>query len=574
MADRIKTDILIFGGGVAGCFAAIKAKEAGATRITLVSKGKLGADGASTFGAGVYFAPTEDEREAMFLKHALAEEYGAGLYDESWLHVALEESYERLLEMDRWGVQVAKTSDGKFKRTAGRRGRVFVLPGPQTMEALARKVIDSGIEVIGNTMITDLLTDEGKPGKPVVGAVGFDVRTGEFRIFEATATVLASGGCGFKSKWSGHRNLTGDGTVAAYKAGAELGGFEMGNLIVTGSEYDVMGQNPLVGLGARWVNAKGERYMLEYDPEAGDKAVTARLAEATAMEIKGGNGPIYLDMTHFTSEEIKNFAVMYPLTVKLLERAGIIVGDKVVGKLEVEPIFVGTFNSTGGGVKANTSCETSLPGLYACGDAMIRRLHAPFAIPGAAVSGARAGKSAAIYAREIEGAKINEVQVGESRKSAFAPLEREDGLDPDHVILGLLEALVPYGVSIIARGDRIEKAIKEVQRIRDEELPLLHASDPHYLRLANEARNMVFVAEMYLRSRLLREESRESCLREDYPYVDNINWLKWTWLKQEAGKMRLWTENLAIDKCRLKPERKEYLHPVFEVARKRGIQWG
>jgi succinate dehydrogenase/fumarate reductase flavoprotein subunit len=120
----------------------------------------------------------------------------------------------------------------------------------------------------------------------------------------------------------------------------------------------------------------------------------------------------------------------------------------------------------------------------------------------------------------------------------------------------------------------MEKAIKEIERIRDEEVPLLYASDVHYLRLVNEVKNMVLVAEMYLRSRLLREESRDSYLREDFPHTDNINWLKWTRLGQQDGKMTLWTEDVPVDRYKLKPKREKFLHKVFEVAKKRGVPWG
>ena len=112
----------------------------------------------------------------------------------------------------------------------------------------------------------------------------------------------------------------------------------------------------------------------------------------------------------------------------------------------------------------------------------------------------------------------------------------------------------------------MEKAIKEIERIRDEEVPLLYASDVHYLRLANEVKNMVLVAEMYLRSRLLREESRDSYLREDFPHTDNINWLKWTVLKKENDKMVVRTRDMPVDDYPVKPERVKFKHPVFAAA--------
>jgi len=576
MQNRIKTDLLIIGSGLAGSFAAIKAKETGAKRVTVVSKGKIGTDGASTFGAGIIYALFPDEdRATAFKKMASHEFYGAGLYDEEWLDATLDEYYERIIEMDNWGVKFMKTPDGKFKRIFTRWDENMIqLPGPQVMEAMAQKVLDSKAEVIGNTMITDLLTEDGEPGRRVIGAIGFDVRTGEFKVFEAKCVIMASGPCTFKAMWTGHRNLSGEGYVIAYRAGAELGGFEMGsNHIVTGRDYDLMGQSMLFGLDGYLVNAMGERFMKEYYPPSADKAITARMAAAVAMEVRGGRGPIYLDLTHWSSEQIENLRYAYPLTVKILEQKGVIVGNRVLEKIEQTCTWCGTITA-GGGIRVNTKCESTLPGLYACGDAMIRRLHHPFCLTGAAAAGARAGRYAAIYAKEAEEITPDEDQVENARKSAYLPLDRKDGIEADHLIIKLQEALLPYNVAIIARADRLEKAIKEVQRIREEELPLVYAADPHYLRLCNEIRSMVEVAEMYLRCRLMRQESRESCLREDYPYVDNIDWLKWIYLKQDNGKMKLWTEDLPIEKYKIKPERKKYLHPVFEVARKRGVKWG
>lgn len=102
----METDVLVIGGGLAGTFAAIKAREAGIENVTLVSKGRLGKDSISTFAAGVYRALFPgDDRKAWFTKIALEEGLGAGLYDEDWLNVWLDESYQTILEMERWGVE-------------------------------------------------------------------------------------------------------------------------------------------------------------------------------------------------------------------------------------------------------------------------------------------------------------------------------------------------------------------------------------------------------------------------------------------------------------------------------------
>jgi succinate dehydrogenase/fumarate reductase flavoprotein subunit len=541
-----------------------------------VSKGKLGKDSISTFAAGVFsMVLPSDDKEALFKQYAVGENLGAGLCDEEWLNVWLDETYDRILDMEKWGVEWEKTPDGTFERKEMRwKIPMGMFRGPQMMKAMAKKVIGSTIQVVGHTMITDLLTKSGKLGEEVIGAVGFDVRTGQFKVFNAKSTVLAAGGCAFKGRFACHRFQTGESYAMAYRGGAKLGLFEVGTIFhTTAADFDAQGLNMFVGLGGQFVNAKGERFMLDYDPELEDHASMARVSESSAMEVRAGKGPIYLDMTRFTPEDVKKLRTVLPIATMILERAGVLAGDRILKKVQWCPVFYGTIGRSGG-VIANIECKTSLLGLYACGDAMARSPSGPAGLAGAAVTGARAGIFAAEYAKEAEKPQIEKEQIENLRRFAFAPLEREHGIEPDHIIIEINEVFAPYEVTVISRGDRMEKAIREIERMRDEEVPLLYASDVHYLRLANEVRSMVLLAEMYLRLRLLRTESREGCLREDYPYEDNVNWLKNTRLKQENGKMKLWTEDIPVDRYKVKPKREKYLHPVFEVATRKGIRWG
>ena len=573
--EVFETDVLIIGGGLAGATAAIKAKESGAERVALVSKGKLGKDSVSTFAAGV-FQPAfpEDDREALVKRYSTEEDWGSGLFDEEWLQVYLDESFQRVLDMDRWGVEWEKTPDGEIERLDGRwKLPMALFKGPQMMEAMSKRVGRMGIQVVGHTMITDLLTERGEPGRRVTGAVGFDVRGATLRLFNAKATVLAAGGCAFKGRYVGHSNMTGDACAMAYRAGVKLGRFEIGDILhITPATMDIQGLNMYVGLGGRFVNSRGERFMQEYDPELVDSASMARVVEASAMEVRAGRGPICLDMVHFDTERVRKLRRVLPFPAKIMERAGVLVGDRIVKNVEWAPTFHGTI-AAGGGVTANTKCETSVPGLFACGDAMARPKHFPKALAGAAVSGYRAGVAAADYARHSDLTPPNRSQLKRFQSSLLRPLGRKQGMDTDQMIIELQEVLMPYEILVISRGDRLKKAIEEVERLRDEEIPLLHASDAHYLRLAHEVQNMVTVAEMYLRSRLLREESRDGALREDFPYTDNIHWLKWTHLQLEDGKMRMGTEDIPL-RPEWKPRRERYLYPIFEVARRRGIAWG
>jgi succinate dehydrogenase/fumarate reductase flavoprotein subunit len=143
-------------------------------------------------------------------------------------------------------------------------------------------------------------------------------------------------------------------------------------------------------------------------------------------------------------------------------------------------------------------------------------------------------------------------------------MSRKTGVEPDHVTLRVQETIIPCDVLIVRHGDRLKKAIEKIEEIKATELPYLHAGDSHQLMLANEAKSFTLCAELYLRSGLLREESRCN-LREDFPDVDNIHWLKWVGLEKEGTNMKFHLLDIPMDRYKYKPERKKFRHPFFLV---------
>src|SRR5512139_242740 len=114
----ISSDLLIVGGGPAGCFAALKAREAGVRDVLVVDKGYVGKSGCATFGAGSFkgFIPKEDPYKIWFEK---AVEAGCYMNDQGWTQVHLEEVYERVRDLEAWGVQFEKNPDGSYRRIEG-----------------------------------------------------------------------------------------------------------------------------------------------------------------------------------------------------------------------------------------------------------------------------------------------------------------------------------------------------------------------------------------------------------------------------------------------------------------------
>lgn len=565
-----EADVLVIGGGMAGCFAAIKAREAGAEQVIQLDKGHVGKTGCSAFAAGIMhmFRHDVDDYDKTFL--ASLEEPGPYIVDQERLKVHLETFRDRVKDMASYGVEFERTPDGKIEFYPSRGiAPTIMFHGPQNMEVMAREARQRGVKQFHKTMMTDLLTKNGQ----AAGALAFNIVSGEWHVFKAKATVLATGSNFYKGRCPGHRNVTGDGFVAAYQAGTDVSVLDFAMHNAFPARYDIgPGMGMYVGTGGKFVNAKGERFMEKYAPELKDRSLLGLLVSGFAMEVHQGNAPIYLDMTHFTPEQVQRLRRVLPLVLMMYERGGLVKNDRFLTKLEwmvYAPV-------ARGGVLTNIKYETCLPGLFACGDATphagAEGSGGGAALPGAATSGAIAGKSAAEFARQNGKAELDQTQWQHLKEISARPLQRKDGIEPDHVLLAVQDAILPYGVFLMRDEVRLKKALAEIEDIRANLVPDLCAYDPHYLRMALEAKNIATCAEMQLRSSLFRKETRGgNCIREDYPFQDNSNWLKWVSVKKESDKMTVIAQDIPIHKYPVKPPRDKTLDPIWQRAKELGI---
>jgi succinate dehydrogenase/fumarate reductase flavoprotein subunit len=563
--EVFETDVLVIGGGLAGAFAAIKAREAGASQVVQVDKASMGRSGCSAFAAGVIqaFSPDEDDREDCLREAVMKSHF---LCDQERLEDHLDDSADRINEMDGFGVEFVKTAQGKLQRQLGRGKFTSIMfhGGYQMMEAMRRTVLAIGVRIVDRVMIVDLLTDGGR----IAGAIGFNTDSGQVHEFMAKSVVLAAGRTWLKTRRPGHRNLSGDGIAAAYRAGLTLTGFDSGGVNTGPAMYDIgPGNNMYMGSGATIVNAEGERFVGRYDPILKERTELHTLSTACAIEAKLGRTPLYLDMTHIEPEKVQMMKRVLPLPMMMYERAGILVGDRFTRKIE----WVTEGPSVRGGLLVNRRYESTLPGLFACGDAMPQSgTWGQNALAGAMTSGARAGRHAAEYSQDVSQPRPDRDQISELKRQMLEPLLRKEGIEHDQAVLSLQEAVMPYDVWTLRDENRMSRALNEIESVWGDQVPLLKAYDPHYLRMALEARNMTLVALLILKSSLFRRESRETA-REDYPYIDNINWLKWVTVKKEGEQIGTGAVDVPVERYRLKPEKGKILHPIWQVAEKQGI---
>jgi succinate dehydrogenase/fumarate reductase flavoprotein subunit len=424
---------------------------------------------------------------------------------------------------------------------------------------------EQGVKVLSNTTITDLLKVENS----VAGAVGFNVLNGDISVVKAKSTVLATGGAAeMYSRNDTTANVVGAGYEMAYKVGASLIDMEMVQPDPTlvaepGFPTAVFFRQTAVRERGVWRNAAGEpyldryikkhnlagpnadftdeRYQERYGLEPGDiREHESRAMVIEVLEERGDQGAILFDMTKV---EKKYWREDRSKSTRSLLRG--FPADKK--QIHMFPGMICTL----GGIRINEDGETDVSGLYAAGE-VTGGIHGGGRIGGNALSdclvfGARAGKSAALYARSSPLPDIDHGQVKEMKEQILEISNREpsDKGDVKH-LTAKLKSLMWEHVGVVRSKRGLEIALEEMEKIREENLPYIYAENPRLLLRAFELIKMVDVGEMIARAALKREDSRTCHFRVDYPETDNRNWLRNVLLCKEKGKMRLWTEPVVI----------------------------
>ena len=556
----VTADVLIIGGGLAGAWAAIKAKEAG-REVVLIDKGKIGRSGSSVFAAGsLNICFPQDDKEGWLNEIVERGEY---LNDQEWVLLQLNQTYPNVMELDalgkRYGMKVLERGeDGEPVRKRARGNiRTFttVINALPMMDTLVMRLKELGIPLYERVMAIDLLTE----GDRVCGAVGLAYRENTFYTFLAKAVVMAAGGCGFKSFFMGHKNLTGEGQAMAYENGAIFRNLDQAMSNTTAKALDIHGLSLMVGLGGRFLNKEDKEFMWEYEPEVGNRARLTKLTVAMAKEAKAGRAPLYLDLRQVAPADQDLLKKILPEGFKAFASMGL---DPFRQKIEWIPAFQGS-NAHGGGIAIDTRCATNLPGLYAIGDSSCTPEHGTWSITGlnlafCFVSGFQAGTHAAHDAAHVSLPDRRKITRAAKRvmAQALAPLDRLHGLAPEEVTRKIQETIIPYDVCYLRNQERLEIALEKMARLRREEVPRISANSTHSLMKALEVAPMALIGEMILRSALYRKESRGFQYREDFPLTDNIDWLKWIMVKKEGEEMRVWAEEFPTPY--VKPPREKY----------------
>jgi succinate dehydrogenase/fumarate reductase flavoprotein subunit len=587
--ERVETDVLIIGSEGAGATAAIEASKKEGLRVTIATKGRMGKCGATVTGDADFDVDSRslhelfpwlegtDPRDSQEIFFQDIVKGGKYLNNQRMVEIHVKEAPERLRDLVDWGVKiewVMHSSGHSYPRG------VFI-PGTRLVPVFKKKVKEGGVEVIEDTMITDLLINDGK----VAGAVGLNIRNGNFIVFSAKAVVIATGGCQrIYPITTAPEELTGDGLAMAYRAGVELADMEFPMFLPGGFVWPpaLLGVDVpfILSTAGRYgpghlLNRYGERFLEKWAPKTMEHSTRDICSVAMMTEILEGRGSkhggVYVSLKHLPDNLI-DFIHEWQAP-EVLWRYGGFDLDEFIPRdslkreaLEAAPASH-FFN---GGIRINERCETNIAGLFAAGE-VTAGIHGGNRLSGNAftemvVWGTRAGRFAAEFAKRAERQKIDEAQVEKLQSNIIQPLDRQEGKRPIELKKKIQE-LAWKKVGVIRDGPTLNEAIHEIRAIKEKELKELYtqSKDTAWNREWVEAlqvENMLQCLEIIATAALAREESRAAHYRKDFPNTDYANWTKNIVVKLVNGKMQLRTEPVVVTK--LKPPSKVVPYGIVE----------
>lgn len=581
---EVTADVLVLGGGLAGCYAAIAAARKG-QKVVLVDKSAIIHSGAGGTGIDHYSCPLNPGSKLTIDEYIASRNHYNNFIIK---YILAMDGYPVLEEMEEMGIKMRDTDD-EFEGADFRDDETKLLYafdyknrhtirfwGNMMKPALYRECKRLGVEMYERVMVTGLLNEGGKQGARVVGAMGFSNRTGEFYVFKAKATVLCMSTPDrmyfFSSEWTGlvgrdgpPTNI-GDGHAMAWRAGAEIVKMEHSSheewggstgvgfpLFATGGCYATWYPCTIVDADNKvipWVNTLGEPIDTVHqrthptEEEGFFRLVLGKGQGAPGAfpvtipdlneRIKKGEYklPLYADLPSMDPQErrvifglmVNHEGVTFPV-YRNLTRAGFDPDKDLLQVYEMGPTPIGWRRTRYGGLMHDWTLRTSLPGLYAGG----QQVYDGCGCSQALTSGRWVGSMAGEYAKTATLGEADRSQIDAEKERVYAPLANTpDGINWKELQTGVCKVLADYC------GDEKSKELMDIalimlDEIKRGEATTLFARNPHELMRAVESYSIITCAEMIVHASLARKSSCDtlSFVRLDYPEDDPVEWQKW-----------------------------------------------
>jgi succinate dehydrogenase/fumarate reductase flavoprotein subunit len=553
----LETDVLIIGGGLAGCMAAIKASEYDVS-VTIAEKANTLASGCAGSGIDHMWAYIPPVHEKMgYTLEDLIESHTRGIangfINGDLIHFIARESYNRMLDLEGFGLTFRYEDSkipGNFRvvHQFHSEPSAFNFDGRDVKVNLTREAKRRGVNIINRVTVVELLSSSDGH---VSGALGVGTRDGKLYVFKAKAVVLSTGRINRLSRsvtgvWGNHRipvNETGDGRAMAFRAGIPLINMEFlspANFSIGNFEINLGSPRNTTQPAGSVVDANGEiivprtsfynweslgKEKAEFPSVSGKQDPSSPRVRPHYFQLHNqGKGPFYLDLTGGTEEEIRyiEWSISH-------EGKGFFFLDYLKNqenfdfrrdKLEWLPNSREMAGTAASGLVVNNDLETGMMGLFAAGDEVGG---VPWsASPGAFTMGWHAGEMAAKEAMNQK-AFLN---VPKDKINALRELYHDFFKNKDGLHWREIEMAVQNIVDHYAGDVRTEKMLmRGIERLKNiKEHVSFTAENPHDVGRCLEVMSVIDNADMVFRASLERKESRPrpfGFFRADFPQENN-----------------------------------------------------
>ena len=549
--ERLKTDLLIIGGGTAGCYAAITAAQNASLKILVVEKANIKRSGCLAAGVNALNAYiTEGRTPKDYVEYAKKD--ADGIVREDLLYTISERFNEVTAHLEKLGLVILKDKDGKY---VTRGNRNIKINGENIKPILADAVKKlPNVTVLNHVNIFDFSVHSNK----IDGAFGFGIENDTFYAIEAGAVIIATGGAaglyrpnnpGFSrhKMWYPPFN-TGAGYAMGIRHGAEMTTFEMRFIALRCKDTIAPTGTLAQGVGAKQVNSLGEVYETKYGISTSERVY------GTVAENLEGRGPCYLRTVGITPEQeeslLKAYLNMAPSqTIRWLENE---LPSKANVEIEgTEPYIVG--GHTASGYWVDTKRATTIQGLYAAGD--VAGGAPQKYVTGALAEGEIAAKSAADYIRK-NGTVTAKISVNEIA-SHIAEIEKYLLNKKNPQLTENLEEAMQVVMDSYAGGiktgyrynenqlNQAKKEIEIIEKLTDE----LSAANLQEVMYIYELKERLTVCKSVIAHLAARHETRWHSFAEnaDYPEKDNERFRKYVNSRLENGQIKIILRELTAE---------------------------
>jgi len=529
---HIDADVLIIGGGSAGCMAGIRAREVDpSARVVILEKGDMLYSGSIARGMDALniVADREDNTSELYVESSrLACE---GILDGPPSYAMAERSMPLLRQLEDWGVCFPKDGEGRYQRLKVHpKGKFLVaMQEPDLKKIIATKAYDAGCTVLNRTMGVELLTTDGA----VAGALGFNVRTGEIVVCRAKSVILSNGGAtrfglpnsGYLYGTFDYPGNTGDGYVMAFRAGAKLTGFEYTMSLPLIKDLDC----PLLYITL----TRGAKVLNSVMGEIPEGQVAPKIM---MQEFREERGPVFIRMKHLPEEKIQEiesilFSTERPVMQRFFEGRGVNFRTRDIELHPTETFLCGGHGMTG--CVVNEHGESNVPGLHIAGDtACVSRGH----LTGAFVFGQVCAERSIDRASQMDDPRVDEQQVAAFESHVQRIVDAHGAIPPQQYEYKVRRLINDYVIPP-KNETKLRSGLDWMSKFAADLPDTIRTDDAHEISKALEIESIIQCAQISTHASLAREESRWGLYhqRTDFPEQNDAEWLRHVVLSRSDG---------------------------------------